>query len=285
MKLLSRPGTVLILCLFLLLPCEKIYPLDRQAKVVLYNINFGAVVGGVGALINKPDGVKWYKAFLLGCVQGACGGFFLYEGKNLAYLINGNDKLEYGWLAKLVHATGVSFIENAASGRYFWETWNMHVGPVRIETFPLEGGFRLRLLPYATGTLIAASCMGDFYPMETVRCGTPYFGYKSIGGGGSLGNELLVNYNTPDRNHTVAHEYIHVFQQREWTAANGFFLPLDKRMREYPLYETLSKYIYLDIPYFYAAYQYEGRRDVDDPGYYNNYFEMEADGFAENFGK
>jgi len=279
----TRLGVLFLLCILVFSPLEKGYPLGDQGKAVLYNINFGMIVGGAGALINKPDGVKWYRALLIGCIQGACGGFLMYEGKNIAYMINSTGNLGYGWLAKIIHATGVSFVENASAGKYIWESWNMHVGPVRFETVPLEGSLRLRFLPYATGTLIAAACMADFHPVESLKCGTPYFGYNTAAGGGSMGNELMVNYGSTDIKRTVTHEYIHVFQQREWTTLNNFFLPVDNRLRTYPVFDKVSRYVYFDIPYFYPAYLAEGRRDINDSHYYDNYFEMEAEGFAGNF--
>src|SRR5688500_7808184 len=69
----------LILFSFLLSHPEVINAQHQERQIIIYNVAFGALTGGIGAAINKPTTVNWRKAFVRGCWQGSIGGVLTYS--------------------------------------------------------------------------------------------------------------------------------------------------------------------------------------------------------------
>ncbi len=107
----------------------------QQTKLFIYNLSFGAAIGSVGAVINKPYEQNWKSAFLRGFWQGSIGGTLNFIGKKTIYLVNEHESLAYAWPAKIIHDAGTSIIENAAKNKPFLQNWNMNIGPARFD-FP-----------------------------------------------------------------------------------------------------------------------------------------------------
>lgn len=64
---------------------------QKQERIILmYNVGFGGITSGIGAVINKPKGANWKKHFLKGFWQGSIGGFINYGSKKTLYLNNSN---------------------------------------------------------------------------------------------------------------------------------------------------------------------------------------------------
>ncbi len=120
----------------------------QDFSLMAYNVGFGALTAGVGAVINKPKGTKWHRQFIKGVWQGAIGGSLQYAGKKINYQINTRKNAAYGWPAKLVHAAGSSITQSAALNRPFLHDWNIDFGPARFDfSIGDKSAFRVRFLP------------------------------------------------------------------------------------------------------------------------------------------
>ena len=54
-----------------------------NSKELIYNVSIGAVLGTLGALMNKKEDDSFKKFFLKGFCQGALGGYVTFESKKL----------------------------------------------------------------------------------------------------------------------------------------------------------------------------------------------------------
>ena len=128
--------TIFLLILFV---TSNNHPLNAQHKndfeAGLFNIGFGGIVGGFGAVINKKPNEKTGKVFLKGFYQGALGGYLLFESKRLVGKFGNTGNYNYVWPSKLINFAGVSIIENAAGNRNFWERWHINFGFNRLEFY------------------------------------------------------------------------------------------------------------------------------------------------------
>lgn len=273
---------VILISLIVFFSINESFPRSQKDQILIYNICLGGITGGVGSVINKKKDQNWYQTFLKGFIQGSAGGFIRYQGKRIVYQINKKKKLQYGWFAKIVHSTGSSFVENAAANRNFWESWSMHFGFLRFESEPLQMSFRVKLLPFATYNFVRACFIGKFDIEKSLKLGTLYFSTDTLIDNRLLGKSLWSNmiiYERYYKKHkTIAHEYIHVFQFRDYLALNNNFLISDRKLKNKKLYKKLSNYIYFDTPFFLVPYGLEGK--YNDKWYYKNFFEMEAEYFG-----
>ena len=73
-------ATTLLLFLHL-----NLFAQHQEQTVFFYNVAFGGITSGIGAIINKPKEVNWKKAFLKGFWQGDIGGLLNYTGKKTLY--------------------------------------------------------------------------------------------------------------------------------------------------------------------------------------------------------
>lgn len=256
---------------------------DQNLELLLYNIGYGLVVGGIGAVINKHPQQKWQNALLKGAGQGALGGYVMYLGKKMTYPVAYNRNLGYSWGAKLVHGMGVSMVENAGLNQNFWDTWNLHVGFIRFEVDTRNFAFRAKAMPYAMSSVLMASRIGELSWGRTLLTGTPYFKTHQLifnrFVGYSYWNDMTIDESRPDKYRTVAHEYLHIFQHREYLTLNTWVHPIFEKWRtQSNTFRAFDQYIYPDIPYFGLFYELEGRHKGNC--YYKNFYEFEAQRFS-----
>lgn len=279
------------LFLFLLLP--SMAPAQRQeGTVLLYNACFGGLTSGIGAVINKPNGVNWKQAFVEGAWQGSIGGALNYSGKKMLYLVNKQQQVAYGLPAKLLHAAGTSIIENAALGEPFLQNWSIDYGPVRFD-FSTNGAkkLRARFLPASVHSVIMGSKYNRLDLKATLLTGSiafaNYKGYYFVEDGSyylgkSYGRAIayMARHNDSTVHETVAHELVHQFQFRDYQIFNTWLKPLETKVKSKVLQTAFSKYVYFDVPYFWIAINIEGSHKY--PHYYRNFFEFEAQRFSTN---
>ena len=79
---------------------------ENDLQYGLANIGIGAVIGGVGALINKEAEQRWDKTLLKGFAQGALGGYLIFESKRLVREFSEHRNYNLIWPSKLVNAAG-----------------------------------------------------------------------------------------------------------------------------------------------------------------------------------
>jgi len=235
---------------------------------------------------------NWKKAFLKGFWQGDIGGLLNYAGKKTLYLITKNQKDIYAWPAKLLHAAGSSIMENAALNAPFLQNWNIDYGLLRFDfSFGIQRKFKVRLLPEAVVATILAGKYGRFDLATSLRTGEIIFkGDKvldlpnaPITSGVTFGR-AIVYVDTPQSYYTkgriLSHEIVHRYQYNEYQVFNTWLSPVAKKIKSKSLQVIFSKYVYLDIPYFFLPYYINGVHP--NPHYYRNFYEFEADRFATN---
>jgi len=142
----------------------------------LYNIGFGGIIGGIGAVINKKPRQKTGKVFLKGLYQGALGGYLLFESKRLVGKFSETGNYGYIWPSKLVNSAGVSIIENAAANRNLWEQWHINFGFNRFE-FYTKDKFKIsyKIMPFAFSNVIYGFTQGKMSIKESLKTGSFVF--------------------------------------------------------------------------------------------------------------
>jgi len=284
---LKKITTTLLLFLHL-----NVFGQHQQQTVFVYNIAFGGISSGIGAIINKPKEVNWKRAFLKGFWQGDIGGLLNYTGKKTLYLVNKNQKDIYAWPAKLMHAAGCSIMESAARYAPFLQNWNIDYGFVRFDfSFGTQRKFKVRLLPEAVVATILAGKYGRFDLATSLRTGEIIFKADKelhlpnspVASGVTFGRAIVYvdtsqTYYTKGR--IIAHEIVHRFQYNEYQIFNTWLNPVAKKIKSKSLQTIFSKYVYLDMPYFIVPYRIAGLHAA--PHYYRNFYEFEADRFATN---
>jgi hypothetical protein len=260
----------------------------QERELLFYNVGFGALTGGIGATINKPKTLNWKRAFITGFWQGSIGGLLTFSGKKSLHLVNRNKTLAYAWPAKIIHAAGISIIENAAARQPFLENWNINIGIARFD-FSLgdKKCVKARFLPYSIYSVISGFVGGSFDASTSLQTGNLAFKYKSPSSpwqGNSSGisfGRTFAYENSTDKYYFISHELVHQFQFDEYQSLNALLLPLGKKVKSTKVQILFSKYIYFDVPYLSLAYYgIEGTHDY--PNYYRNFYEFEAERFSTN---
>ena len=259
--LVSPAGLKQWVCV-LLISCfmkQEMTAQDYKAQSMLYNGLIGAVSGGVGSVINKHKGQKWYKAFAKGFIVGGGGGMIMYSGKRINSLVSVRQELGYGYLSRFVFDVGNSIVENAAANRNFWEVWHYDVGFIRLELQTRHVKLRPRVMASAFAATVFVASQGKFDAKTSLASGTPTFRTKEIRYsptlvGSTITNGILLNDTLVKNNSlffdTYAHEVIHTFQFRETAGFNYFFKPLTDKWKERSgWYAKVSPWIYGDLNY------------------------------------
>ena len=270
----------------------------QDAKLAAYNVAFGAVIGGVGALVNgSGDDAPALRRLARGAGWGAAGGAVVYGGKWLTGEILRSGSLAYGLPARLVHDAGVSVVENAAHDRPPLDRFASHLGFVRVDVRPASGDVRARLLPFSAAAfaLMLADDNLDFALGRSLAYGTPLF--ISDGDGehpifdltGGSQYAFLSTVSLTDGSGdgevsrtTAAHELVHVLQHHEFVRYEAALrAPLDGPLRRSAAYQAVSRWVYLDSPVAHAVAYFPVEGGALGGGcYFNNWYELEAQAFA-----
>ena len=275
--------TIILLLMVFLLNSVKVCGQNNDTQAALYNIGLGGFFGGVGAVINKKENEKIGKVFLKGFLQGAGGGYLVYESKKLIYKFSKHEDYSYVWGAKLLNSAGNSIIQNAASNRDFWEKWYLNIGFNRVE-FTVKEKFKIsyKLMPIALyGTLYSAS-RGNFDFETSIKTGTFVFSSNNnatIPSANVNSIVLVKGYSSK----ILAHELIHVYQYEDFIAINNFTNKLNEKVIvKYPFIRKLSNWIYLDSHALLLKGMYE-LESINNKCYFDNFFENEANYFSDRY--
>ena len=277
----------IIVAFLLLIPAPA--PAQLQERQLLgYNIAFGAVTSGIGAVINKPKHTSWKKYFIRGAWQGSIGGLLNYSGKKTLHLIQQHKEPGFAWPARILHHAGTSIMENAALNEPFLQNWNMDIGPVRIDFSTKRKPVRVRLQPSSIYATIKGMQYGRFDWGLSLQTGTLAFYSKDISSfngygyeGASFQRAFVYSDFFEDREHSViAHEMVHIFQYSDYIVLNAWAKPLEKKVTSPFFRKVFSKYVYADIPYFNLFYLLEGKHHPSN--HYKNFYEFEAERMATN---
>jgi hypothetical protein len=257
-----------------------------------YNSLIGGFSGGIGSVINKHKGQKWYKAFAKGFVIGFGGGTLEFSGKKINYYVAKKQNLGYAWLSRAVFSAGNSLVENAAANREFWSVWHYDLSFVRLEFHTKGSELVPRLMPSMFTATVFMAAKGRFDVKRSLQSGTATFFTKSIfyspnfvastPGNGFFFVDTLRG--GPHFYNVYAHEMIHAFQFQGLSGCNYFFKPItDKWEEESPRFRKLHKYVYGDLNYELMVLNYfiiqKGHREID---YCHNFLENEAESLSTN---
>lgn len=273
----------ILLTILLLAFANGVFAQRNDTQAGLYNIGFGAVTGGIGAMINKKPNEKLGHVFVKGLWQGAMGGYLVFESKRLTRLVYRENELGFAWPSKIVNAAGVSIIENAAANRNFWEKWHINYGFNRVELTVKDSlSVQYRVMPIALAYTIGLTIYSKIELGKTLQSGQFVFSLKpedwdsaNIIALAYPGNILYMD-GQYGLNNTLAHEIIHLYQQNDF---NGFNAYLDKPVASLSntsgFMKEINKWIYADGNQllFMAAYNLQ---NINRIYYYDNYFEHEA---------
>ena len=206
-------------------------PQANDTDAALYNVASHAVMGGIGALINKKPDEKGGKVLLKGMYQGALGGYLAFESKRLVREFSRTGNYAYLWPSKLVNTAGNSITYNAASNRNFWERWHIDYGFSYLEyDFKREKRLRYRVLPFALYGNISGFATAKFDLRRTLYTGQFVFedrGFNTTDNelsGKARPNTIYFDTNLRDIKikEVIAHELTHVYQFNHFFAANAY---------------------------------------------------------------
>lgn len=264
-KILKIMKKTIILLLILPILNFTLKAQTNDTQEVLYNIGFGAILGGVGAVINKKKDEKLSDILLKGMGQGALGGHLIFESKRLIREFNRTDNFAYVWPSRLLNSAGNSILENAASNQNFYERWHLHIGFNRLE-LNTTGRWKLnyRFMPIHFGTFLRASTQGSLDLATSLKTGefvflserplksNNSFEENLVFDGRAIGNSIVLLKNAEDKNSILTHELIHVYQNDSFIVLNPYInVTLERILQEKEWYKGFGKYIYLDFNYFY----------------------------------
>ena len=263
---------------------------NQEAAVFAYNVGFGAITSGIGAMINKPKGMKWHNAFSRGLWQGSIGGVLNYASKKTLHLVYRNQNTWYALPATIINAAGFSIMESAALNKPFLRNWSIDYVFFRFDfsTKSIED-LKIRILPQALYATIDISRYGRPNIETSLLTGSPTFVTDaSISSNGftfdglSSGRAFVYGNTDPIRNkyHIIAHEMIHYFQYREHQMMNTWLMPVSHLIKSKTIKSIFSNYVFMDVPYFYISYAIEGQKPF--PHYYRNFYEFEAERISTN---
>jgi hypothetical protein len=224
----------------------------------LFNIGFGGVVAGVGAVINKKPNQKKGKQFLKGFGQGALGGYLLFESKRMIGRFAKTGNYAYVWPSKLVNSAGASIIENAAANNGFGEHWHLNIGFARFEMRTKDSlNFKCKILPFAFGGVIYGFANGKLDVTKTIKTGNFIFiSNNLLQNNESIGltavNTILYQKNNEFYNDelVIGHELIHSFQYEQSFGINTY---LDKPLKKL---ENNKKWLKKYDTFFYTEFNF-----------------------------
>lgn len=217
----------------------------------LLNVGSGALIGGIGAVINKDSDERIGKVFLKGLAQGALGGYLVFESKRLLRTLPKNDTYAFVYPSKFLNAAGNSIIENAASNDNFWVRWHINFGFNRIDIYT-ENKFELnyKIMPFSL--YIALYNFGsdrEFSVHKSLKLGTMVFEGDLSGALGRATSNIIV-LKPYGKKRTEAHELVHTYQYEQFSGFNSFFNPFKKSLREKSgAFRWLERIFYVDFNY------------------------------------
>ena len=73
----------IVLLLFFCNPFINSNGQQNDSQAAVYNVVIGSVIGGIGSIINKKKDENALERFAKGSVQGALGGYVVFESKRI----------------------------------------------------------------------------------------------------------------------------------------------------------------------------------------------------------
>ncbi len=245
-----------LVCSLLSISLAQTFEKQRR-QFIVNNIGVNALLGGVGALINKKPNEKPLKVFLKGAGQGALGSGFQVLANHNIYNLAQKQKLGHYLLSNFSNSIGSSIVQNAASNRNFWERWHMHYGLLRLDYDLVSRTFQARVSPSTlfmsyfafqqAGLNIRSSLLTGMLIFESAG---PLNHFGTSVGGFAGANVIVINKDLAPNEYwpLFAHEAMHVLQVERYVWANAYLNKTDTKLsNKSKLYSNLKKYIYFDL--------------------------------------
>lgn len=279
----------LIITIFLN-PFSKVSAQKTEFQYGMLNIASGAVVGGIGALLNKQPDEKFPRVFAKGLAQGALGGYLVFESKRILQEFVRQENYIYVWPSKLINSTGTSIIENAAANRNFWEHWHINFAFTRLDIYTKEEiRFKYRIMPFSLFRAIQLKSRDyDIDWNRSLKLGVLVFLKDEITYGeftnvlGALASNHISLKKSSIKHSTEAHELIHVYQNNQFSGFNPYInnlnLYLKKNFKPFRIYDTFF-YTDFNSPIFRGLYKWGRIRASSST---ENIFEKEAYFLSKN---
>lgn len=259
-------------------------------KQLVYNVSLGAVVGALGAVINKKKDEKFSRILAKGTYQGALGGYITFESKRLVSVAEKNADWKIIWCAKIVNAAGISIKENAALNQDFWKKWHINIGFSRIE-FETNDNFKVdyKVMPIALVYSIGVATQAKFDLKKTLQSGEFVFTsnsnrfYETNSTAVTFPGSIVIN--TPEKNNfaILSHEIIHIFQANDFSQLETFLdKPIKQINQKNETLNNINKYIHYDFRYLPQLILYR-MQEKNKTYYYDNFFEKEAAFYSNTF--
>lgn len=274
----------LFLAIAVLFSFTKINAQDSDLEYGLLNIASGAVIGGIGAVINKEPNQNIHKVLGKGLVQGALGGYLVFESKRLLGIVVKKEDYAYVWPSKVINSAGTSIIENAAANRDFWDRWHLNLGFTRLDVYTNDRlHFQYRIMPFSLFRAIQLQILeGGIDLNESLKLGVLVFSPNELKTvrptymeGAQSSNHILLK-NSVAGYEIKAHEIIHVYQNNQFSGFNSYLNKADNYLkRNYKAYNLYQKIFYTDFnsPIFRGLYHLG---ESNGGSYDENIFEKEA---------
>ncbi|MGF1554623.1 hypothetical protein [Paucihalobacter sp.] len=273
-----------------LLCSSQVQGQSNDVEAGLANIGLGAVVGGLGAIINKKPEEKTGKVFLKGLYQGAFGGYLVFESKRLIGKFAETENYAFVWPSKLINSAGTSIIENAALNTNFWEVWHLNIGFNRLQ-FYTKDKFKVdyRIMPFSLGAAVYGFTQGNLDFRTSLKTGNFVFINNRMTtnrdgfviDGMTAANVIFYRIEETSmlsKNQIVAHEIIHVYQYESLSGVNTFLdKPTKKFNSNYKWLNSYHKIFYTDFNFL-----LDGTLAVINPNFETNFLEREARYFVNN---
>jgi len=274
-----------VIIIFLaLFSSTQTYSQNSELEFGLLNIASGAVVGGIGAVINKEPNQKIYKVLGKGFLQGALGGYIVFESKRLLRTFVKKENYAYVWPSKVLNSAGTSIIENAAANMDFWDRWHLNLGFTRLDISTKDRlHFQYRIMPFSLFRALQLTQLDSNIDWnKSLKLGVLVFirndisfGEFSDVQGAQASNHISLKRNVAGIS-TEAHELIHVYQNNQFSAFNSYYLKINNYVKDTSkAYNLYQKIFYTDFnsPIFRGLYKF-GKNQVNSPQ--ENTFEKEA---------
>ena len=237
---------------FLILSAANAQHSDAQAAI--YNVASGAVIGGIGAVINKDKDEPFFKAFTNGSWQGALGGYLVFESKRLIRNFPLKNDYAYVWPSRIINSAGNSIILNGALNNKFGQKWYFNFGFNHIEyDLARERRFRYRIMPIALYGTINGFTRGRLDIGTTLKTGI--FAFRGKNRYDDFDGLTIINsiyywdqLNDEQLNQIIAHEIIHVYQYEGLIGSNAFYDKIQRKLEvNYQFIKKYNSIFYTDL--------------------------------------
>jgi hypothetical protein len=289
MKIINLKLIALLFCYNLNVSYSQNFQSQRN-EVLAYNILTNGIISGIGGVINKKKGEKFFPVFLKSFGKGSLGGLIKYSAKNQLYYQRSET---FSFLAPINRAyffLGHSIALNGSRNIGMLDDYHCNFYGINFNYKYKEKqgnrfSARLSLATMASVITIAADKNKlDFY--RSLKYGQFYFDLspnsklsgpptRSFSGFNSFAIERIngrANYDV------IPHELVHTYQSYDFYSISSFYeKPLKKLLNKSSFYNKAIKYVDFDYePLIFGALYLAQPK----PTYFRNFFEFEAEHFS-----